>query len=43
MSCVISWDRRVVFNGGTQTMHHDEVCFLDGGGLVDWNQQTRVA
>ena len=38
-----SWDRRVMFNGGTQTMHHGEVCFLDGGGLVDRDQQGRVA
>ena len=32
-----------MFNGGTQTMHHGEVCFLDGGGLVDRNQQGRIA
>ena len=40
---MISWDRRVVFNGGTQTMHHGEVCLLIGGGLVVWNQQPGIA
>ena len=32
-----------MFNGGTQTMHYGEVCLLNGGGLVDWDQQAGVA
>ena len=32
-----------MFDGGTQTMHHDEVSFLNGGGFVDRDQKRRIA